>query len=213
LQNFKKGYKLNFECEKVYHIYTRANSQADILFRENENYRFFLKKYKKFISPIFKTLCYCLIPNHYHLLIIVKKQESIFQYQKGNEKKYKNNELEINSFIQQQIANLHISYAKAFNRLYKRRGSLFQSKPKAKEISNTNYLLQVSRYIHRNPLKHGVVRHLKDWEFSSYLDYTNLRNGSIPYKELMISHFSSVQDFLEFTEMEFNEDEFEFLEK
>ncbi|MEA3295629.1 MAG: transposase [Patescibacteria group bacterium] len=204
---------MNFEIEKFYHIYTRANSQADKLFREDDNYKYFLRKYKKNISPIFETLCYCLIPNHYHFLIKVKKQETIFNYQKRKGKKYKNNEIEINSFIQQQIANFHISYAKAFNQLYKRRGSLFQSKPKAKEISDTNYLLQVSRYIHRNPLKHGVVKNIKDWKYSSYLDYADLRNGLIPNKEFLVSHFSSIKEFLDFTEMEFNENEYEYLEK
>jgi len=183
------------------------------LFFEDKNYKYFLKKYKKYILPIFDTLSYCLIPNHYHLLIKVKNQETIYHYQKNKSNKYINDEVELNYFIRQQIANFHISYAKAFNKLYKRRGSLFQSKPNAKEIPETDYLLQVSRYIHRNPLKHGVVKKLKDWKYSSYLDYAGLRNGTIPSKDFLISHFESVNEFLDFTEMEFDDNEFEFLDK
>jgi len=190
---------MHFECEKLFHVYTRANSENELLFREDENYYFFLKKYKKYINPIFETLCYCLIPNHYHLLIRVKEKESIFEYQKIKKYKYINNESKIDNFLQQQIANFHISYAKAFNKKYKRRGSLFQSKPKAKEISSTYYLLRASRYIHRNPITHGLVSNLEDWEFSSFLDYIDMRRGTIPKKKYILSYFSSIEDFINFT--------------
>ena len=201
---------MHFECDKIFHIYTRANSENELLFRENENYFFFLKKYKKFINPIFNTLCYCLIPNHYHLLIRVKEQESIHEYQKVKKYKHIEDELKIDNFLQQQIANFHISYAKAFNKKYERRGSLFQSKPKAKEILDTNYLLRIARYIHRNPIKHGLVNNLEDWKFSSFLDYANMRKGTIPHKEFILSHFSSIQDFIKFTNMDVDDYEDDF---
>jgi len=202
---------MHFECEKVFHIYTRANSEKELLFREDQNYFFFLRNYRKFMTPIFETLCYCLIPNHYHLLVKVKDQESIFEYQEEKKYQYTKEELKIDNFLQQQIANFHISYAKAYNKKYERRGSLFQSKPKAKEIPDINYLLRVARYIHRNPLKHGLINNLKDWEYSSFLDYADLRKGTIPKKEFFLSSFSSVQDFINFTKLDIDdyEDEFE----
>ena len=202
---------MNFECEKVFHIYSRTNTKDELLFREKDNYLFFLKRYRTFLTPVFQTLCYCLIPNHYHLLIKVKNKEHIFKYQKSKNYKYANNELKINNFIQQQVANFHISYAKAFNKKYNRRGSLLQSKPKAKEITDLNFLLRSSRYIHRNPIKHGLIKQLENWEYSSYLDYAELRNDTIPEKEFVLSHFSSVQDFINFTNMDLDSycDEFE----
>ncbi|RYG12347.1 MAG: hypothetical protein EOO07_19180 [Chitinophagaceae bacterium] len=63
-------------------------------------------------------------------------------------------------------------------------GSLFQQKTKAKELIDTsnatiNYLSLAAHYIHFNPLKAGVVKHLEEWKFSSYLDYMNLRKDAL----------------------------------
>ena len=204
------GSKMNFECEKVFHLFTRSNTNNELLFREEENYLFFLRKYIEFLSPIFHTLCYCLIPNHYHFLIKVKEINQIFEYQNSKNFKYTNNDLKINAFIQQQISNFHNSYAKSFNKKYQRRGSLFQKEPKSKEIVDLNSLLRSSRYIHRNPLKHGIVRNLENWNFSSYPDYTGLRIGTLPEKEFISSHFSSVQDFINFTNMDIDDYEFQY---
>ena len=201
---------MNFECGKVFHIYTRANTNDELLFREEENYLFLLRRYRKFLTPVFHTLCYCLIPNHYHLLIKVKEINKIFKYQNDVNYKYANDALKINNFIQQQISNFHNSYAKSFNKKYNRRGSLFQKEPKSKEITDINYLLRSSRYIHRNPLKHRLVTNINDWEFSSYLDYTGLRNGTIPEKEFILSQFISVQDFINFTNMDIDDYEFQY---
>ena len=63
----------------VYHICTHAVTHNNF-FTDNENYSFFLEKYQKFISPIADTYAYCLMPNHFHLVIKVKEEEALLAY-------------------------------------------------------------------------------------------------------------------------------------
>ena len=190
---------MNFECRYYFHLYARANSKKDKLFYERENYLYFLRQYKKYLSPVFITICYCLLPNHYHFLIKVRNREKIFDYQKKKSYEQKGNELKINDFLIRQIKNFHISYAKAINKKYARRGSLFQEIPKVKPILEINYLLSLARYIHRNPLKHKVATELEQWEFSSFPDYADLRKGTIPNKKFLLANYESLEDFLDFS--------------
>src|SRR5690554_5163811 len=62
--------------EKYYHIYNHANGDEN-LFREQKTYEYFLEKYKKHISPIAETIAWCLMPNHFHLLVKIKTEEEI----------------------------------------------------------------------------------------------------------------------------------------
>jgi len=59
-----------------YHIFNHANGFENI-FREDENYRFYLEKYTAFISPVAETYAYCLLPNHFHLVVRIRKREVI----------------------------------------------------------------------------------------------------------------------------------------
>jgi putative transposase len=59
------------EKGNYYHIYNRGNNRSDIFF-ENENYSYFLKLYDKYISPVAETFAWCLLKNHFHLLVRIK---------------------------------------------------------------------------------------------------------------------------------------------
>lgn len=59
-----------------YHIFNHANGFENI-FMEDENYRFFLEKYQQYIKPIAETYAYCLMPNHFHLVIRIRRREII----------------------------------------------------------------------------------------------------------------------------------------
>jgi REP element-mobilizing transposase RayT len=78
------------------------------------------------------------------------------------------------------------SYAQAINRQENRSGSLFRHKTKAKLLENDdeNYPFICFHYIHQNPLSAGLVTKLEDWEFSSFSDYADIRNGSLCDKDL-----------------------------
>ncbi|GHE54583.1 hypothetical protein [Roseivirga thermotolerans] len=62
--------------EKLYHIYNHANGNEN-LFKETENYNYFLGQWSKYIEPIANTLAYCLMPNHFHALVLMKRQEEV----------------------------------------------------------------------------------------------------------------------------------------
>ncbi|MBD0287331.1 MAG: hypothetical protein ICV79_18180, partial [Flavisolibacter sp.] len=64
------------EAEKVYHIYNQANGNEN-LFREERNYPFFLERYKTHLQPVARTYAWCLMPNHFHLMIRIRKEEEI----------------------------------------------------------------------------------------------------------------------------------------
>ena len=64
------------QADTYYHIFNRGND-GENLFREPENYRYFLKLYLNHIEPIAATFAYCLLPNHFHLLIHTRKEEEI----------------------------------------------------------------------------------------------------------------------------------------
>ena len=64
--------KLTPNC--TYHIFNHANGFENI-FTEDENYRFFLAKYQQYILPIAETYAYCLLPNHFHLVVRIRRKE------------------------------------------------------------------------------------------------------------------------------------------
>jgi REP element-mobilizing transposase RayT len=65
-----------FEERSVYHIYNRANGEANV-FRESKNYDFFLQKYYKYVQPVAETYAFCLMPNHFHMMIRVRSVEEL----------------------------------------------------------------------------------------------------------------------------------------
>lgn len=66
----------SFEFESVYHIFSHVNGK-ELIFREELNYQFFLKQLDKYIIPIAEIYAYCLLPNHFHLLLRFKNIEGV----------------------------------------------------------------------------------------------------------------------------------------
>lgn len=131
-----------------------------------------------------EILCYCLMPNHFHFLL---KQ---------------NTDGGITHFVRK-FAN---SYTRYFNTKYDRIGPLFQGTFKAKLIENDEYLLQVSKYIHRNPLK--LNSNLYSYPYSSYVHYLSQDKHPFCNTEFILSYFSRTspnlgyQSFVEETGIE-----------
>lgn len=147
-----------------YHIYNHANSDED-LFREPENYRYFLQQYHKHIDAIADTYCFCLMPNHFHLLVRIKPKELITAHLPG----FENLEgVAAANLLSRQFSNFFNGYTKAFNKKFERRGSLFLKNFKRSAIVSRDYLASVIIYIHLNPVKHGFVKNPQDWKWSSY---------------------------------------------
>lgn len=91
-----------------------------------------------------------------------------------------------------------LSYTKAMNRRYRRCGSLFQGRFQAIHVDSEGYVLSLSRYIHLNPVKAGLVQRPEEWEFSSYLEYVDLRQGTLPNLEKVRRQIGSAAEYRAF---------------
>ena len=183
------------EKDIIYHLYNRGNNGQNIFFNP-ENYLFFLHKVRKHLYPNCDIIAYCLMPNHFHFMI---------QGNSDSEKMKKYGNSMLNAFSE----NLRImlsSYTQAINKQENRTGSLFQQNTKIKSLSDIfygriskmgsiGYDYYCFHYIHDNPVQAGLVSKIEDWEFSSYRDYTGLRQGSLINKNLALHILSQDSEF------------------
>ena len=146
-----------------YHIYNRGNNRID-LFYEPENYYHFLRLYAKYINPIADTYAWCLLKNHFHLLVRIKEKNEI------NPENLTYNTTQQPKVIEpsRQFSHLFNAYTQAINKRYKRTGSLFETKFERKQVDSEKYFQQLIFYIHNNPVHHGFVEDLNLYPWSSY---------------------------------------------
>jgi REP element-mobilizing transposase RayT len=165
---------MQFEPNQIYHVYNRGNNKQQIFFNR-ENYLYFLRKVRKELLPHCEILAYCLMPNHFHFLIYANDNT-------GAPHIVKEKGLTLTKFGNG-IKTLLSSYTRAINNQEKRINSLFKQKTEAKLVSSDfaqlDYSVYCMHYIHQNPTKAGLVTQMKDWEFSSFQDYTGLRGGTL----------------------------------
>jgi putative transposase len=175
-----------------YHVYNRGNNFQNIFFEER-NYLFFLKKlqdvaliksreqsnnkdYDEIKKYGFKLVGYCLMPNHYHLIVHIQK----------------------NDFFENAMQRFSTSYTKAINKAYQRVGHLFQGRYKYKLVPENNYLLHLSRYIHLNPVRNSLVTKAEDWEFSSYKNYlSNKADNDFLDFDIVLNQVKFYKNFIE----------------
>jgi putative transposase len=193
------------EPGKLYHVYTHANGFEN-LFRSDENYRYFLKRYKHFITPIAATWVYCLMPNHIHFLVEVKMEAEIESTFKSS-KVYKPKDTNLGGLsetekrISKQFSNLFNSYTKAYNKMYQRRGSLFIPNFKRAEVTTEDYISNIIVYIHRNPVHHGFAKSMADWAWSSYQAFLTDTPTELKREEVL-KWFGNREEFLKFHQLE-----------
>jgi REP element-mobilizing transposase RayT len=173
----------------IYHIYNRGNNKENIFFEE-KNYQFFLQRFRYYLDELVNVYAYCLMPNHFHVLLEVKNDgESI-------NLKTANNEL---SPLEIAFKCFFMSYSKAINKAYNRTGSLFQTKFKRKPITNDAYLNNIVAYIHLNPVRAGLVKNAENWNFSSYKSYLkDLDDIIISDKNDVLEWFRGKENFIDF---------------
>lgn len=170
---------MKFEANHIYHIYNRGNNKQTIFFNE-QNYLFFLTKIKKELSPLCSILAYCLMPNHFHLLIYVNDEGCKYTRQTTQSGQTSNGQsIQI---LARKVGTLLSSYTRAINKQNNRTGSLFQQKTKAKSLLNNDHFYPITcfHYIHQNPVKSKLVTKMEDWEYSSFRDYVGIRKGKLP---------------------------------
>lgn len=173
--------------ESFYHVYARGHSRHKI-FVDEQDYITFLKLFERYLSaedaknslgipyPNFynkvELAAYCLMPNHFHLLI--------YQHQAGA----------LSSFMR----SVMTSYSRYFNTKYNRSGALFESRFRASLIDNDMYLDHISRYIHLNP------KHWRTYEYSSLPYYLQQIEVSWLRPERVVRTFENPAEYLRFVE-------------
>jgi len=146
-----------------YHIYNRGNNGIDI-FLETENYYHFLRLYSKYIEPIAETFAWCLLKNHFHVLVRIKEKEEI------NTTELSYSTVENPKIIDpsRQFSHFFNAYTQAINKRHNRTGSLFGRTFERKLVSSEIYFQQLIFYIHNNPVHHGFVEKMSFYPWSSY---------------------------------------------
>ena len=196
----------SLEANGVYHIYNHAVDKNNI-FRCEENYSFFLKRYLHFIQPIAKTYSYCLLPNHFHIVLHIKKLNELEEHFSsigklpqnfklfGNQKQ-KNIEL-LECLTSQVFSHFFNSYAQAYNKMYERKGNLFMSQFKRKKVIDRGYFKNLIIYIHRNPLNHGLCDDFEVWHYSSFHDIKQVYTDTWLYKNTVLNAFEGCENFIQ----------------
>ncbi len=198
-----KYYTPTFEPDKYYHIYSHAVGK-DILFKQNENYIYFLEKYKKYINPIIDTFAYCLLPNHFHFAVRVKNEVEIDTVMRTFPKFETLEKLNYEKFISKQFSNLLSSYTQSFNKQQNRKDNLFQKPFKRTLINNEKYIINVIHYIHYNPVHHKFTKKIKDWNYSSYNSILSSKETNLKRKEV-IELFGNKKNFTEYHNKEIDD--------
>lgn len=157
------------KCENsIYHIMVRGNNQQDIFFDENDRFQYLkrLKRYKERYK--IEVYAYCLMTNHVHLLI----------YDNGQD-------------ISKVMQGLNLSYAIYFNKKYDRCGHLFQDRFKSIRVKRDSYLIEVSKYIHHNPVTANMVNVPGHYKWSSMGAYLGCRDfDGIVDNRCILAYFS-----------------------
>ena len=180
-----------------YHVFNRGVNKQNI-FSAKRDYERFLqtlvyyqysgpkpkfsnqKRYKakdfKNNTKIINLICYCLMPNHFHLLIQQVSENGVREF----------------------VSKLANSYTKYFNTKHNRSGPLFQGEFKAVHIETDQQLLHVSRYIHLNPYVSEITKDLNLYPYSSFFEFIKPSSSQICTTELILQFFkkSSYEDFI-----------------
>jgi REP element-mobilizing transposase RayT len=166
-----RAWRIEYEGA-LYHVLSRGNEKRDIVTTDDDR-RLFIKTVgqmaERFEVDIF---AYVLMDNHYHLL---------FRTNRAN--------------LCRCMQWFGATYTKRFNLRHNRSGHLFQGRYKNMLVQNDAYLLQLSYYIHRNPMRAGLVERLADYKWSSYTAYAYGKKH--PYwlnTELILSQFLNEND-------------------
>lgn len=182
-------YDPDFISDGYYHVYNRSNNR-ELLFKNFDNYHYFLNRYAHYLNPWVHTLGYCLMPTHFHFLIRVKSTLEL-------KKLYKKN---LSIAIEEHFRRLFISYSKSINKQRNRHGNLFQRPFKRSYIDDQADVVKMLCYIHHNPIHHGHSDDYHKWYFSSFNQWSivSLEKQNKSLTQLKISAEALIERHKEF---------------
>ena len=142
-----RAWRIEYEGA-LYHLMSRGNEGGDIFYEKKDRVNFLDTVGEMSDRYDFDVFSYVLMDNHYHLLVRSRKAN-----------------------LKKAMQWFGTTYTQRFNRRHYRSGHLFQGRYKSIIVQNDAYLLQLSYYIHRNPVRAGIVKRLADYHWSSYRVY------------------------------------------
>ena len=211
---------------KYFHIYNRGNNSENI-FLDKQDYIKFLEYFSIYILSIADVYAWCLLKNHFHIFVRIKDEEEIGYINPANLNS-KNKKLRWKTYNlknlpdiknadyrkpkpEKQFSHFFNAYAKKFNFKYKRTGALLEQPYERILIEDENYLKNIVRYIHYNPVKHKFVKKINQYYWSSFNSFlselpTNLERKTVldwfdNKENFMLSHskkddFKDIDDYL-----------------
>ncbi|MCF7921169.1 MAG: transposase [Candidatus Marinimicrobia bacterium] len=162
----------------IYHVFNRGWNHKQIFYSE-ENYRYLTEKIATTKERFgIDVIAYCLMPNHYHLLV------------------QQNSEIPVSKWLQY-IFN---GYSQAINKQEGRKGTLFEGRPKHILIEGDKYFQELIAYIHFNPVAAGLVSEAAEWEFSNCQEWLGKRDSTLISKHIVDSFISKTEykEFLKY---------------
>lgn len=188
---------LHFTNDAFYHLFNRGVEKRQI-FSNSYDYSRFLdilyyyqfegpkprfSTYKRFRQKdfdskpkIIEIICYCLMPNHFHLLVRQLRERGVEEFMR-------------------KVLN---SYTKYFNTRYRRIGPLLQGTFKAVFVENDEQLLHLSRYIHLNPFVSGLVDELSSYQYSSFRAYIKKSKDKLCLEQTILDFFKDSDSYAKF---------------
>ena len=153
--------KYLYSRNSFYHIYNRGNNKK-LIFFENKDYQRFVNNLLQYeIDYELSIYAYCLMPNHYHLLIrLGQKRSDISKY----------------------MHRCMTAYVMYFNKKYKSVGRLFQSPFQVKKLCNIKSIIRVVLYIENNPIEAKLVKASSNYKWLEILPKHRKRNSKIVNK-------------------------------
>ncbi|WP_373665554.1 transposase [Sporomusa silvacetica] len=163
----------------MYHIIMRGINRQTIFENEEDCLQFLeaLQRYKE--KSGYEVYGYCLMGNHVHLLMKIGIEP-----------------------LEQVMRRLCGSYVYWYNNKYQRVGNLFQDRFKSEPVEEDQYFQIVLRYIHQNPVKAGLVKHVKEYKWSSFHEYVNqanLVNRNFLLEMISDDREKRIQKFIKYT--------------
>jgi putative transposase len=180
------------EKGKYYHIYNRGNNSIDIFF-DNESYYHFLRLYDKYISPIAETFAWCLLKNHFHVLVYIKSDSEI----EFSKLEYSTVETPKIVDASKQFGHLFNAYTQSINKKFNRTGSLFEKPFERKLVSSEKYFQNLIFYIHNNPVIHRFTDKIQDYPWSSYETIISEKPTKLS-RDKTIGFFETKENFISY---------------
>ncbi len=130
------------------------------------------------LPRLVEIICYCLMSNHYHLILKQLVEDGISKF----------------------MQSLNIAYSNYFNTKYNRTGTLFESKFKSVHLKDDDMLLWTSGYVNGNSQIHKIAK-AENYQWCSYQDYLNKRSGTLCNKNIILNQFKDIISYREFVEL------------